>query len=199
MQIWELLLLAAALSMDAFAVSICKGLASKENHIKTGLVCGIWFGFFQALMPFLGWLLASLVAGYVESVSAYIAFALLTFLGIKMILEAKEECPCCNCEESAEENAKNASLTPRIMIVFAIATSIDAMAAGVTFAAMQEKRLVLAFAMIGVITFLCSFIGAAIGAKVGAKWKQKAEIAGGIALIGLGLKILIEHLVTFFA
>ena len=199
MQIWELLLLAVALATDAFAVSVCKGLASKENYIKTGLVCGIWFGFFQTLMPFLGWLLASLVAGYVESVSAYIAFALLAFLGIKMIVEAKEECACCSCTESAEEEARNASLAPRIMLVFAIATSIDAMAAGVTFAAMQEKRILLAFALIGVITFLFSFIGAAIGAKVGSKWKQKAEIAGGVALIGLGLKILIEQLVTVFA
>ena len=194
MQIWELLLLSAALATDAFAISICKGLASKGSYLKTGLVCGIWFGAFQALMPFLGWLLASIVAGYVESISAYIAFALLSFLGIKMIREATGECEC--CEESAEDAEKNASLAPRIMLVFAIATSIDAMAAGVTFAAIQEKRVALAFALIGTITFLFSFIGAAIGAKVGSKWKKKAEIAGGIALIGLGLKILIEYLVT---
>ena len=196
MQIWELILLSMALAADAFAVSICKGLASKASYIKTGLVCGIWFGFFQALMPFLGWLLASFIAGYVESVSAYIAFALLAFLGIKMIVEAKEE--CCSCQESAEEAEKNASLTPRIMLVFAIATSIDAMAAGVTFAAIQEKRVALAFSFIGVTTFLFSFLGAAIGAKVGSKWKQKAELVGGVVLIGLGVKILIEHLLTLF-
>lgn len=196
MEIWELVLLAVALSMDAFAVSICKGLSSRSGYIKTGLACGIWFGLFQALMPFLGWLLASLVAGYVESISAYIAFALLTFLGVKMILESREECEC--CKEDAGEAEKNASLCPRIMLVFAIATSIDAMAAGVTFAVTQEKRVALALAFIGLTTFLFCFVGAAIGAKVGEKWKQKAEVAGGIVLIGLGLKILIEYLITLF-
>lgn len=196
MDIWELILLAVALSMDAFAVSICKGLSSRSGYIKTGLACGIWFGVFQALMPFLGWLLASLVAGYVESISAYIAFALLTFLGVKMILESREECEC--CKEDAGEAEKNASLCPRIMLVFAIATSIDAMAAGVTFAVTQEQRVALALAFIGLTTFLFCFVGAAIGAKVGEKWKQKAEVAGGVVLIGLGLKILIEYLVTLF-
>ena len=197
MEIWELILLAVALSMDAFAVSICKGLSSRSGYIKTGLACGIWFGLFQALMPFLGWLLASLVAGYVESISAYIAFALLTFLGIKMILESREECECCQGEDATAVE-KNASLAPRIMLVFAIATSIDAMAAGVTFAVTQEKRVALALAFIGLTTFLFCFVGAAIGAKVGEKWKQKAEVAGGIVLIGLGLKILIEYLITLF-
>lgn len=196
MEIWELILLAVALSMDAFAVSICKGLSSRSGYIKTGLACGIWFGLFQALMPFLGWLLASLVAGYVESISAYIAFALLTFLGVKMILESREECEC--CKEDTGEAEKNASLCPRIMLVFAIATSIDAMAAGVTFAVTQEQRVALALAFIGLTTFLFCFVGAAIGAKVGEKWKQKAEVAGGVVLIGLGLKILIEYLLTLF-
>jgi len=197
MEIWELLLLAVALAMDAFAVSICKGLSSHSGYIKTGLACGIWFGVFQALMPFLGWLLASFVAGYVESISSYIAFVLLAFLGIKMIWEAREECCSC-CEEATEEKEKNASLAPRIMVVFAIATSIDAMAAGVTFAVTQEQKIALALSFIGLTTFLFCFVGAAIGAKVGEKWKQKAEIAGGIVLIGLGLKILIQHLVSVF-
>ena len=196
MSIIELLLLAVALAMDAFAVSICKGLSSKENYIKTGLACGVWFGAFQALMPFLGWLLASFVAGYVESVSAYIAFVLLAFLGTKMIVEAVkegDECPCCDTEES-----KNASLSPRVMLGFAIATSIDAMAAGVTLAVSAEKRVALALALIGMVTFLFCFIGAAVGAKAGEKWKSKAEIAGGIILIGLGVKVLVEYLISLF-
>ncbi|MBE6655379.1 MAG: manganese efflux pump [Ruminococcaceae bacterium] len=193
MSVIELLLLAVALAMDAFAVSICKGLSSKESYIKTGLVCGAWFGIFQALMPFLGWLLASLVATYVESVSAYIAFILLVFLGGKMIFEAIKEgdtCPCC------EENEKNASLSFRVMLGFAIATSIDAMAAGVTLAVNGEKRVALALAFIGTVTFLFCFIGAAVGAKVGERWRSKAEIIGGVILIALGAKILIEYLLS---
>lgn len=196
MSVWELLLLATALAMDAFAVSVCKGLASKENYVKTGLVCGTWFGVFQALMPFLGWLLASLVARYVESVSAYIAFALLVFLGAKMLIEAREECRCCEC--SAAETEKNASLGARAMLGFAIATSIDAMAAGVTFATLGERRIALALSLIGGVTFLFCFIGAAIGAKVGEKWRTGATVAGGVILILLGLKVLIEHLITLF-
>ena len=196
MSITELLLLAVALAMDAFAVSICKGLSTRNSYIKTGLVCGIWFGVFQALMPFLGWLLASFVAGYVESVSAYIAFVLLAFLGIKMIVEAvKEGDECSSCECEAE---KNASLSPRVMLGFAIATSIDAMAAGVTLAVSAEKRVALALAFIGLVTFLFCFIGAAVGAKAGEKWKSKAEIAGGIILIGLGVKVLVEYLINLF-
>ena len=196
MSVWEILLLAFALAMDAFAVSICKGLATKENYLKTGLVCGVWFGFFQALMPFLGWLLGSFVAGYVQRFSAYIAFGLLAFLGIKMIAEARRECACCCCSE--EEAQKNASLGARTMLAFAVATSIDALAAGVTFAAMNVN-VILAISMIGVTTFLCSFIGAALGAKIGEKWKYGAELAGGIILILIGLKILVEHLITLFA
>ena len=194
MSIVELLLLAIALAMDAFAVSICKGLCSKENYIKTGLVCGAWFGIFQALMPFLGWLLASLVADYVESIAAYIAFVLLVFLGVKMIVEAIKEgdtCPCCDTKDS--------SLSFRVMLGFAIATSIDAMAAGVTLAVNKEPRVALALSFIGAVTFLFCFIGAAVGAKVGERWKSKAEIAGGIILIGLGAKVLIEHLVSLFS
>jgi len=193
MSVIELLLLAVALAMDAFAVSICKGLSSKESYIKTGLVCGAWFGIFQALMPFLGWLLASLVATYVESVSAYIAFILLVFLGGKMIFEAIKEGDTCHC---CEENEKNASLSFRVMLGFAIATSIDAMAAGVTLAVNGEKRVALALAFIGTVTFLFCFIGAAVGAKVGERWRSKAEIIGGVILIALGAKILIEYLLS---
>ena len=199
MGLWELIVIAIALAMDAFAVSICKGLASKQDFIKTGLACGLWFGFFQALMPFIGWLLGSTVAGYITNIAPYIAFALLAFLGIKMIIEAIGEikeakeaekegiCHCC-----ADE--KNASLSFKVMIVFAIATSIDALAAGLSFAAMNAN-IWIAISLIGVITFLCSFIGAALGAKVGGKLGGKAELFGGIVLLGMGLKILIESFI----
>ena len=199
METWELLAIAVALAADAFAVSICKGLATKESYIKTGLACGIWFGFFQALMPFLGWLLASTVASYIESVAPYIAFALLAFLGIKMIVEAIGEIK--EAKRAAEEgvclccaNEKNASLSARVMFAFAIATSIDALAAGLSFAAMNANIFV-AITFIGVITFICSFIGAALGAKIGGKFNGKAELAGGVVLLAIGLKILIESFI----
>ena len=199
MTVFDLLFLAVALSMDAFAVSICKGLASKAGHIKTGLVCGIWFGAFQALMPTLGWLLGSTVAEYVDKYSAYIAFALLAFLGGKMMIEAIKECledkkasseGICRCCENDE---KNASLGFKVMLVFAIATSIDALAAGLSFAAM-EANIFIAVSFIGVTTFLFSFVGSALGSKIGERFKYKAEIAGGVILIAIGAKILIEHL-----
>lgn len=192
MTTFEILVLALALAMDAFAVSICKGLSSRVHYLKTGLVCGIWFGVFQALMPFLGWLLGSTVAEYVDKFSAYIAFALLAFLGIKMIVEAIESRNECCCDE------KSVSLAPRVMLAFAIATSIDALAAGLTLAALQAP-LLLALLMIGVTTFALSFVGAAIGAKFGARYKTGAEIAGGIVLLLLGMKILAEHLVTLLS
>lgn len=193
MTFFEIFALGVALAMDAFAVSICKGLSSKVHYLKTGLVCGLWFGFFQALMPFLGWLLGSTVAGYVERFSAYIAFGLLAFLGIKMIVEALkdgDECEC-GCDE------KSASLAPRVMLAFAIATSIDALAAGLTLAAMQAP-LLLSLLVIGLTTFVLAFIGSALGAKFGARYKTGAEVAGGIVLLLLGIKILAEHLISLF-
>jgi len=196
----ELLLLSLALASDAFAVSICKGLSSRKDFLKTGLVCGLWFGVFQALMPFLGWLMGSTVSGLVSKFSAYIAFVLLAFLGIKMIVEAvkesKEDCLLTEAEK-LEEEKKNASLSFRIMLAFAIATSIDALAAGLTFAVCCVNIL-LAVSLIGIITFICSFIGAAVGARIGGKFKEKAQIAGGVILLAIGLKILIEHLITLF-
>ena len=200
MSAWELLIMAVALAMDAFAVSICKGLATSKDYIKTGLACGIWFGAFQALMPFLGWLLGSTVSEYIDSYSAYIAFALLAFLGVKMILEAisearEQKCACAQgvniCSQSAE---KNASLAPKVMLVFAIATSIDALAAGLSLAAMGAN-IAIAVAMIGVVTFLFSFVGAAAGARIGSRFSTKAQIAGGAVLIVLGIKILVENFI----
>ncbi len=201
----ELLIIAIALAMDAFAVSICKGLATKGSYLKTGVICGAWFGAFQGLMPFLGWLLGSAVADYVEKYKAYIVFVLLAFLGIKMIVEAvkesKEDCVC-SCEETNEILAptptasknENSSLAPFIMFTMAIATSIDALATGLTFAA-TGANILLAVALIGLVTFVFCFIGSIVGAKIGTKCKTQAEIAGGIILIAIGLKFLIERLV----
>lgn len=194
MKIYELVFLAIALAMDAFAVSICKGVSFKKSYIKTGVVCGIWFGFFQALMPFIGWLLGQTVIEYIEAFSPYIAFGLLAFLGIKMIKEAfesrNETCPC-------QEKQEDSSLGFKVMFVFAIATSIDALAAGLTLSAVNAN-IYIAILLIGVITFAFSFIGSIIGAKLGTKYQFKAELAGGIILILLGLKVLIEQIITYF-
>ena len=194
MSVWELILLAVALAMDAFAVAICKGIASDENPVKTGLVCGIWFGLFQALMPFIGWLLGSLVADYVDKFSSYIAFCLLAVLGVKMIIEAVNDSK--NTQPlTEEERQKNGSLSFKVMLIFAIATSIDALSAGISFATLKAN-VVIAVLSIGIITFLLSFFGSAMGVKLGEKFRTKAEIFGGIILIAMGLKILIEHLIA---
>ena len=190
MGVFEMAMLGLGLSMDAFAVSVCKGLSSKGKSWKTGLVCGVWFGVFQALMPLIGWLLGTTIAEYISAYAPYIAFALLVFLGVKMLVEAikerKEDC-CCN--------EKDASLKFGVMLTFAIATSIDALAAGLTLAAV-DANVWLAILLIGVITFAASFVGAFLGAKIGGKGKTGAQIAGGVILILIGLKILIEHLIT---
>ena len=185
MSIPELFLLAVGLAMDAFAVSVCKGLASPRVRVGHSLVCGAWFGGFQALMPFVGYLLGRAFAVYIESFDHWIAFVLLGIIGISMIREAfdkEEECDC-----------KNASFAPRVMVVMAIATSIDALAAGITLA-MPGVNIVLALALIGVITFIMSAVGVKIGNVFGARYRFAAQLCGGIILILLGVKILLEHL-----
>jgi putative Mn2+ efflux pump MntP len=185
MELYEYIIIAITMAMDAFAVSICKGVSSKGKMLKTGLVCGLWFGIFQALMPFIGWLFGELLMQFIdiESISGYIAFLLLSFLGFKMIKESlEEECGCCEADSS---------LAFKVMIVFAIATSIDALAIGVTISLLNASIL-LSMLLIGTITFLMSFVGSIIGAKVGSKYEKKAELAGGIVLVLLGIKFLIE-------
>lgn len=194
MSIWELILLAIALSMDAFAVSICKGLSSSEGPIKTGLVCGVWFGAFQALMPFLGWLLGSAIAGIIDKFSSYVAFVLLVFLGVKMLIEAIKEKNSVR-ELTDEERAKNGSLSFKVMLAFAIATSIDALAAGISFAAMKAN-VAIAVSLIGATTFFFSFMGSALGVRLGERFRTNATIAGGVILVAMGAKILIEHLIA---
>ena len=191
MELYVHISIALAMAMDAFAVSICKGVCSKDKYLKTGLVCGSWFGGFQALMPLIGWCIAMIFVqlinqNTVEQISGYIAFALLAFLGAKMIKEALEkddECDCCSTDSS---------LGFKTMLMFAIATSIDALAIGVTVAFEAPQEIWLSITLIGVVTFILSFLGSVIGAKIGSKFKKKAELAGGIVLVLLAIKFLIE-------
>ncbi len=190
MSIWELILLAVGLSMDAYAVSICKGLALKKVNFPNMLVVGLWFGGFQALMPMLGYLLGTTFAKYIESIDHWIAFILLLLIGGNMIREAI-------FDRGAEETGEaDASLAPLSMLILAVATSIDALAVGITFSTLiaDIPHLIFAVASIGVITCALSCVGVKLGTLFGARFKSKAEILGGVILVLLGVKILLEHL-----
>lgn len=182
MSIVDLFLIAVGLSMDAFAVAVCKGLSVKRANLKQCLIVGLYFGGFQAGMPLIGYLIGSNFANYIEKFDHWIAFVLLGIIGINMIRESREE---------GEE--LNASFGPKAMLPMAVATSIDALAVGVSFAFMKVE-IGWAVGFIGVITFTLSAIGVKIGNHFGAKYKSKAELFGGIVLIALGVKILVEHL-----
>ena len=184
MNLWELLLIAVGLSMDAFAVSVCKGLATKEVKAKHFLLVGIWFGGFQALMPALGYLLGSAFQQYITTLDHWITFILLGLIGGNMIRESF----------SKEEDQANDSFSFRIMLLMAIATSIDALAVGITFALLPDVNIIAAVSFIGIITFVLSGIGLKIGNVFGARYKSKAELAGGLILVLMGIKILLEHL-----
>ena len=182
MGLWELFLVAVGLSMDAFAVSVCKGLSVSRVQVKHSLICGAYFGLFQALMPLLGWLLGVQFQSMITSIDHWIAFVLLAVIGVNMIRESREEGEDVDC-----------SFTPRAMLPLAVATSIDALAVGVTFAFL--KVLILpAVTFIGVTTFLLSAVGVRVGAVFGARFRSGAELAGGVILVLMGLKILVEHL-----
>ena len=183
----ELLLLAVGLSMDAFAVSICKGLCMKQSSLKTGIVCGTWFGGFQALMPLIGFFLGTLFAKAIEAFDHWVAFALLAFIGINMLKEAfeKSECAC---------DVEGNDLAVKTMFVMAVATSIDALAVGISLAMAGNVNIFVAVSLIGVITFAMSAIGVQIGSVFGSKFEKKAQFLGGAILILLGVKILLEHL-----
>ena len=188
----SILILAVALSMDAFAVAICKGLAMKKITFAKAAIVGAWFGIFQGLMPLIGYFLGSSFARFIEPVDHWIAFGLLALIGVNMLREAlgkEEECECCECQDD--------SLAFKTMLVMAIATSIDALAVGVSFALGSFEggmNIFIAVAMIGVTTFLLSMGGVKVGNIFGAKYEKKAELAGGIILILLGIKILLEDL-----
>ena len=183
MTILELFILAVGLSMDAFAVAVCKGLAIGKINMKHTLIVGLWFGGFQALMPLIGYLLGSSFAEYIAAVDHWIAMILLALIGVNMVRESRDKDP-----EHADP-----SLGFKTMLVMAVATSIDALAVGVTFAFL-EVRILPAVSFIGVVTFLLSALGVKIGSIFGTKYKSKAELTGGIILILLGLKIFLEHM-----
>ena len=182
----ELMLLAVGLSMDAFAVSICKGLSLKKAGLREGAVCGAWFGGFQALMPLIGFFLGTLFAEAIEAFDHWVAFGLLAVIGINMLKEAfeKEECQNCGCDD----------LSFRKMLVMAIATSIDAMAVGISLAMAGKVNIWLANALNGVVTFSLSAVGVKVGIVFCSRFEKNAQIAGGVMLILLGVKILLEHL-----
>lgn len=184
----ELFLLGVGLAMDAFAVSICKGLKMKKVNLKHCFVIALFFGGFQALMPFIGWLLGKQFERYITSIDHWIAFFLLAVIGGKMIVdvltEKGEEEVCPSCVER---------LDIKELFLLAIATSIDALAVGITFAFLQVS-IVPAITIIGIVTFVISAAGVFIGNIFGSKYKKKAELVGGIILVLIGVKILLDHL-----
>ena len=189
MGIGELFLLAVGLSMDAFAVSVCKGLAMKKATLKAELTCGIWFGGFQALMPTIGFFLGALFADAIEAFDHWVAFGLLAVIGINMLKEALEK-----KDESGDEQEKDADLSVKTMFLMAVATSIDALAVGISLAMVGSVNIWMAAVFIGICTFLLSALGVKVGNVFGSRYEKKAEMVGGIILILLGVKILLEHL-----
>ena len=183
MDFFEIILIGFGLAMDAFAVSICKGLSMKKIKWKNAIIIAIYFGLFQAIMPVIGFFLGSTFSKFIQKMDHWIAFVLLSAIGVNMIKESNDD----------EGENRNDRADFKTMIVLAIATSIDALAVGITFA-FFEVNLWLASLIIGVITFCLSFIGVVIGNKFGDKFQNRAELAGGFILIVIGLKILVEHL-----
>ena len=185
----ELFLLGVGLSMDAFAVSVCKGLGMKKLNKKQALIIGLYFGGFQALMPFVGWLLGSQFQKYITSIDHWIAFILLGFIGGKMMIEAVRE-----WNEEEVVDVMDAPIDHKNMLVLAVATSIDALTVGITFAFLGTP-IVEAITIIGITTMVISSIaGVVVGNFFGSRYKSKAEFIGGLILVLLGLKILLEHL-----
>ena len=186
MSIWEVVIIAIGLSMDAFAVALCKGLSMKKLNIKYGIIIALFFGVFQALMPLIGWLICSRFEKYIEQYDHWIAFGLLLFAGAKMIIDAIRE-------RNNPENEKEFRFNIGELLILAVATSIDALAVGVSFAFLRIN-IWSSISIIGCITFVLSFIGIILGNYFGSRFKTKAEIIGSIVLILIGVKILLEHL-----
>ena len=183
MELFEIVVIGIGLAMDAFAVSICKGLSMKKINWKKSIIIALYFGIFQALMPVLGYFLGSTFSSFVQNVDHWIAFILLAIIGGNMIKDSTDD----------EIEKRNDKVDVKTMVILAIATSIDALAVGVTFA-FFEVNILLAISIIGIITFVLSLLGVIIGNKFGDKFQNRAELAGGIILIIIGLKILLEHL-----
>ena len=186
MGIGALVFLAVGLSMDAFAVSVCKGLGMTKSSVKGGLLCGLWFGGFQALMPLIGYYLGTLFIDAISAIDHWIAFALLALIGINMLREALSK------DEDGE--TPDADLSVKTMFILAVATSIDALAVGISLAMAGVGSIWLAVLLIGVTTFVLSAIGVRVGNVFGSRYEKKAETVGGVILILLGVKILLEHL-----
>ena len=184
----ELFLLGVGLSMDAFAVSVCKGLGMRKLNKKQALIIGLYFGGFQALMPFVGWLLGSQFQKYITSIDHWIAFILLGFIGGKMMIEAVRE-----WNEEEVVDVMDSPIDHKNMLVLAVATSIDALTVGITFAFLGTP-IVEAITIIGITTMVISIAGVVVGNFFGSRYKSKAEFIGGLILVLLGLKILLEHL-----
>ena len=183
MGIFEIIVISIGLAMDAFAVSVCKGLSMKKMNWKNAIIIALYFGIFQAVMPIIGYFLGATFSGFVEKVDHWIAFILLLMIGISMIKESTDD----------EVEKRNDRVDVKTMLLLSIATSIDALAVGVTFA-FFKANLVFSFSMIGIITFFMSLLGVLIGNKFGDKFQNKAEFAGGAILILMGVKILLEGL-----
>lgn len=186
MGLFEIFMIGVGLSMDAFSASICKGLNMRRLNVKNMLIIGLFFGGFQALMPAVGWILGKQFEVYITSVDHWVAFALLAFIGGKMIYDVfyDDEGDCCS--------EKTDKLDMKEVLTLAVATSIDALAVGISFAFLQVDIL-MAVSIIGITTFILSVIGVAVGNMFGSKYEKKATLAGGIILILIGLKILLEH------
>lgn len=183
MSLFEIIFIGIGLAMDAFAVAVCKGLSMKKINWKSCIIIALYFGIFQAGMPVIGYFLGSTFSSFVQKVDHWIAFILLAIIGGNMIKESTDD----------ELDKRNDNVSFKTMIILAIATSIDALTIGITFA-FFEVNLLLSITIIGVVTFVLSIIGVLIGNKFGDKFQNKAELAGGIILILIGLKVLLEHL-----
>lgn len=187
MEFYALLLLAVGLSMDAFAVSVCKGITVRNMNFKKALLVGFYFGFFQALMPLIGFLLTGIFSEQIKSFDHWVAFGLLLFIGIKMLIEAFEK------PKDTGSDCNSGSVRFLVMIPLAVATSIDALAAGIALS-IANVRILYAIAIIGVVTFVFCTFGAKVGCFFGKRFQKLAEILGGIILVLLGIKILLDHL-----
>lgn len=195
MSLFELFIIAIGLSMDAFAVAICKGLSFRKARFKNAAIVGLYFGTFQAGMPLIGYFLGTQFQDKITSTDHWVAFVLLGIIGLNMIKESRDK-TCDVIDEIAADSdcqAVDDCLGFKNMIVLAIATSIDALAVGITFAFLKVN-IFSAVSFIGIITFICSFLGVKLGNIFGVRYKSNAELVGGIILIGMGTKILLEHL-----
>ena len=189
MGILEMFILAVGLSMDALTVSVCKGLCMKKATLKSQAICGAWFGGFQGLMPLIGFFLGTLFAESIQAFDHWVAFGLLALIGANMLKEAFSEETVDSCDIDGE-----ADLSFKSMFVMAVATSIDALAVGISLAMAGNVNIWIAVALIGIITFILSAVGVKVGHMFGSRFEKKAQFCGGIILILLGFKILLEHL-----